>query len=735
MNKIPYLNNFHGGTNMNKTVTGEKQGSFVRFNSSDKGMDEFINDYLDKHLRHNKNQIHGLPLGASVMFNKEWETMSLLWFDTTKRNISDDRFEMVKSWLEEVPIDKFGYVWSNKYGQQPPTDGPLKYFSQGWPFPDYAQSEGQSQGWEFNKKSAQGWTTNGDASVNFGYLSVDYVGNRCELESPDIDVDSFHCPFLEIDITINGKMNSKIKEIFVYWTTKDEPQYSEDKSFKQSVDSSIPFETIPSKWSRHIFIPAYLNKNWKDHNITKLKIIIEGYEKVNIKLDLNFVRMNYDTRHVNNNALLLTSMKNYFEWTGDITFLKNNINRARKAMKFMLDHMKGQEGLIDQSYFTGHDGTRGLGHGLGNGYWDILALPSVDLYSNIYFYRAVKAMEYLERMAESYQIDLEKPTVVSPNAMGTDKYESTSESLKALLRVIKDKFQKTFWSEKNGRFFAGVNPEGEVIDYGFIMFNVEAVASGLCTKEQSEAIMKWINGDRIVDGDLSMGKDIYKFAFAPRSTTFKNDKHYFWAWHGETVKYGEQVQDGGAIIYYSYYDLVSRINVFGPDNAFTRFKDIQKWYEEVKTAGGTGDQFYRKYYNEKGIQMQGGGTAGGVGLDFEFLESALLYSSIPLGFFGLKSEKPDTLQIAPNLPAALDFWQIENLMYHDVLLDIKIGRDYIEISNVRGNVADLTFEITLPKPKSSFLVKCDGNKLDSWCEEGNNIIITAPMIDGKFEVK
>lgn len=87
--------------------------NMLKFSSSDKSLDDFLNDYLHRHLRYDEKRIGGLPLGDSVMFNKEWEAMSLMYFDAETsvggRSLRDDpRLDLKR------PVDKFGYTWSIK---------------------------------------------------------------------------------------------------------------------------------------------------------------------------------------------------------------------------------------------------------------------------------------------------------------------------------------------------------------------------------------------------------------------------------------------------------------------------------------------------------------------------------------------------------------------------------------------------------------------------------------------
>jgi hypothetical protein len=92
---------------------------------------------------------------------------------------------------------------------------------------------------------------------------------------------------------------------------------------------------------------------------------------------------------------------------------------------------------------------------------------------------------------------------------------------------------------------------------------------------------------------------------------------------------------------------MARLKVLGPDNTWKRLQEILKWFEEVQAAGG-----YRKYYDGKSREgsMQGGGTAGGLGLDMEFFESALVPQVMLNGFLGF-APRGDGFKLDPRLPS------------------------------------------------------------------------------------
>ena len=72
-----------------------------------------------------------------------------------------------------------------------------------------------------------------------------------------------------------------------------------------------------------------------------------------------------------------------------------------------------------------------------------------------------------------------------------------------------------------------------------------------------------------VAGDTSQGADIYHWRFAPRATTRRNVQDYVWPWSApQTIPWGGQIQDGGAVLGFSYYDLMARLQTNGSDDAW-----------------------------------------------------------------------------------------------------------------------------------------------------------------------
>ena len=114
---------------------------------------------------------------------------------------------MLKKYLQDFAIDKFGNFWHASYGLQSGTGSPTSLAGQGWVFPTYRNvSSGEAIGYEFNT-GVGAFTTddnNTTLTVDNGFLRVrnDNRVRKLEITSPKFSMNSFYSPFLELDVRV-----------------------------------------------------------------------------------------------------------------------------------------------------------------------------------------------------------------------------------------------------------------------------------------------------------------------------------------------------------------------------------------------------------------------------------------------------------------------------------------------------------------------------------------------------
>lgn len=583
-------------------------------------------------------------------------------------------------------IDADGYVATHQHGS---IAHPL-----GWPFPFWNQGKG-GMGWHFSFENTvgppwrkdtldkpDGWATDGveDAAVRDAGWNLRLAAPRATVTTPTVVIDTLQAPFVQLRWKAHGLGNARP---YIAWITKDDPVFSSARR--------VYFPPVESDAMRHEAIPMFHHPLWKGE-ITALRIRFDN-PQAGATATIQALFTQYDTRHNINSASFVDGCAAYFRWTGDINFLRSQINRMREAMRYDMAAFQTLDRNMVVTTWVGHDGRPGFtvnkdgsktfhtGHGIGNNYWDLLPFGGKDAYATIRYYAAIRNLAEIERL-----ILLHPEWNIPGGPLAFDP-----AMLERHAAAVKREGNRAFWNPKTGRFVACVDADGNAHDYGFTFVNNEAIAYGFATPEHAKAIEDWLNGDRTVAGDTSTGADIYHFRFGPRATTKRNVEWYGWYWSGpETIPWGGQVQDGGAVLGFSYHDLMARLETRGPDNAWARLKDVVAWFREVQSAGG-----YRAYYKDKpGVTLQGGGTAGGLGLDNEFFESVLVPQVMLDGFLGFRPTG-DGFHLNPRLPKDWPSLSVDRIAWHGLTLAVTAAPDAITIT--KGGVTDEPAWVTLPK--------------------------------------
>lgn len=625
--------------------------------------------------------LHYPGSGPKATLWDDWLPAPSLWPGVESQNMRESFQEQWSAVLSGRLFDDEGYVATHQHAS---IAHPL-----GWPFPFWRQGK-HTWGWHFSlagvpegwhgteERTQEQWTlVNGsDEGIRDQAWHIRLSAPDTTITTPPIDViDTFEAPFLQLRWTATGLGNA---QPFVQWMRSSDADFGPDRRFY--------FEPIESRGVACTVIPVYRHPNWTGR-VTRLRIHFNN-RATGGDVGVQAFFTTYDTRHNINNQAFVEGCAGYFFWTRDLNFLRRNINGMRKAIRWLMTEFDTEKEGVIVTRWVGHDGRSGLhvdpsgrktvlhGRGIGGNYWDLLPFGHKDAYATIRYYDALLQMAAVEDAV------LRHPEWGIPGgALALDP-----NALKKHAARVKRAGNRVFWNRKTQRFVAAVDIDGVAHDYGFTFLNLEAIHYGFADEHHARAIMSWICGERVVDGDTSTGEDIYHWRFGPRATTRRNVDYYFWAWNApESIPWGGQVQDGGAVLGFSYHDLMSRLIVIGPDDAARRLGQIVTWFDEVTQARG-----YRKYYDgsREGL-LQGGGTPGGLGLDFEFFESVLVPQVMIRGFLGFRPTA-EGCRIHPRLPKDWPELTITRIRIHDVLLTVCATHErmIVSVDAVYGVPAD-----------------------------------------------
>ena len=616
----------------------------------------------------------------------EWMAISALW---PARGSGTELDAMRMRWAEAMAkrkINTEGYVHTLQH------DGPAH--AEGWPFPRWMEAGGI--GWHFRgtgvpgydgpPATSEGWIVTGGqgGEINDKGWIVDLTAPMATAQAPPFSIDAKSSPWLRINwwaASLEGA------NCYVEWTTKEQPEFTPQcrayfepaapAGQARTKGASSASQLNTSVIETRTMIPLYRIPGWKG-TITGLRIAFDNPAEA--KLVFKSIHTACDTRHNINNPNFIRGCCEYFLWTRDISFLRNRIGGIRTAMRYVMNEFDTRQHKCVYTTWRGHEGRSGIhrtpdgektiipGEGIGSNYWDLLPFGGEDALATIYYYDTLLDLADLEE-----QIQEHPQWCIATGAEAFDPGD-----LRAHAQEVKQYGGKRFWNQKTGRF-GTVDLEGVLHDYGFTFLNNEAIYYDFATPEQAQSIRSWLSGKRIVEGDTSTGADIYHWRFGPRSTTKRNIEYYFWGWsRPESIPWGRQVQDGGAVLGFSYHDLMARLITDGPDDTWQRLQEILVWFDETQAEGG-----YRAYYSDPSRgTMQGGNVAGGLGLDKEFFESIMVPQVMLYGFLGFRPTA-DGFTLNPQLPKDWPELKVTRIHLHQYVLDITV-RDHTVIVDGAG---------------------------------------------------
>lgn len=635
------------------------------------GVPEFLVPGHEEPLRRLRELfwLHYPGAGPKATLWDEWLSRCALW--PAVPGTSETMREQWDAVLSARGIDPDGYVWTHQHASIA--------HQHGWPFPFWGQGgDAGVWGWHFSLQhippgwgpaqanGTAGWTLAGGEATNVDERAwnLELTAPGATLTTPELRLEPFQSPFVQLRWVARGLDQANP---YLEWTSDEAPEFDPSRRvYFEPAGEALTFTMIPL--DRHPL--------WSG-TIRRLRLGFDNAGPASVGIQALFTQ--YDTRHNINNSNFVRGCATYFAWTRDLHFLRRNLPRVRLALRYAMTELGGlrEKGIV--APWTGHDGRSGVvynaagqkeiraGHGIGNNYWDLLPAGYHDFYATYQYYDALLAVAELEEQIAAH------PEWNLPG--GADAF--LADELRVHAAEVRDDARQRFWNAETGRFGFGRDADGVLHDYGYTFLNGEAITYDIASNEQAESILSWLSGERTVAGDTSQGDDIYHWRFGPRASTRRNIDWYGWYWSGpESIPWGYQVQDGGGVLGFAYYDLMARLRVRGPDDAWRRLRAMCDWFAEVQAAGG-----YRPYYAADAARgsLQGGGTAGGLGLDQEFFESALVPNFLLDGLLGFRAHA-DGFGIEPRLPADWPTLTITRIRFQTLILSVTAGRDAITIT-------------------------------------------------------
>ncbi len=711
-----------------------------------------MNGYFMRHLTTGPDGIYwgvGPMLGATDhLWVIEWDCWMLPWIDRAamgRARQGGSDVDVVLTTIGRCTIDKYGYVFgaylthepNNSLGGYKPTFG--------WPWPKYNRNYTVTSptGWEFNDPADathEGWT-GADLEIADGHadnrLSGTIIGPNPRLISPPFRCDAFQIPIVELDIEYRATnaldIRRAVDSLRLYWATAEQPDFSEERSVGVGY-SVLPPGDFPDDYAEMagqgfarypLFFPMYLHPEWgrQGRTITRLILAPAGEGQEGLRIAVNYVRATYDVRMATTNCALINAAARFYLWNGDRAFLERTMPRLRRALLFLNHHLKGrEENLLCQDWLVGHDGRGGdqPGHGLIGSYWDLLPSGRYDLDSSSAYYLALRNMATLEDACVLQGICVPTQTVIGPDNRTRLEYRETPRSLRRLADRVKRTIERVFWIPETGRFCRNIDSDGRKHDYGFVHANLQALAWGIGSRAQRRSILSWLDG-RHIAGDTSVGADIYRWRFAPRTSTRRNREYYFWPWIwdwrneiGSPYRvWGDQMQDGGAMPATALWEAMARCKDGDQrqiDRVYDRILEVGRWYRDVLGAGGTGPNFYRAYYDghpERGKQQSP--MPGGLGLDREFMSDAGLGTLIPLyALLGIDTFEDGVLTLAPSLPNGLEWLEVSNVFYRGRYITVRLRRDGLALECTPAGPSSLSIRLVFPDSRKVRAVSVNG---------------------------
>ena len=186
----------------------------------------------------------------------------------------------------------------------------------------------------------------------------------------------------------------------------------------------------------------------------------------------------------------------YFAWTRDLDFLRQNIGRMRRRCGFVLEEFRVRQEKHVFVPWVGPRRPQRTRHRAGR--QEIRRVPaSASGTTTRICCRLAPTMHRRRCICTMPFVPLRRWSTASPNTpSGTSppaRLRHNAQALAQLADEMRQDFQTRFWNADTGRFVGWIDVEGRSYDYGFTFVNLEAVYYGLAAAAGA-SIFAWLDG-------------------------------------------------------------------------------------------------------------------------------------------------------------------------------------------------------------------------------------------------
>ena len=354
--------------------------------------------------------------------------------------------------------------------------------------------------------------------------------------------------------------------------------------------------------------------------------------------------------HFDQMPRFVCAVYNDYLWSRDGAFLRKMQPKTEAVMGYMADTMHGRDGLpACPGVYTG--------------------LPNRG--PNVTYMDCYREGGRVTWIAEGYYTALQDMAAME-TALG---HRTQAAAYAAQARHFPAQFQAQLWNPQTGRYAGWKDSAGVLHDYGFTYLNLEALARGLGGPSEAGSIFDWLDmgtAQPAAMGGHRGSTDIYQCVVAPRTNTrgLTDADWDFWSvsksLRTSTMGYGALVEDGGAMLWVNYYDVLARLRWLDADSAWRKFADMLFRVQGDPLRFSESVLHPTNVHGENYLEV---GPADGP-------ENGLS-GTLPLyGFMGIQPGL-DGLYCTPNLPSSLLSLTSHDIHYGSSAYNIRVTRGQI----------------------------------------------------------